>query len=290
LTDVAALPARASDSAADSGAAAACVHAAGVARVGSCIGNPACRLAVGARARDFNAATIREAVNGEYCEPRLGDLAQLLADFARALDVAGLPAPGGTADVERFFRDGMFADPHHKLAALGQHHGLPTALLDWTRVGTYAAYFAASDLADLERDDPDALLDVWALKAKDWAIRGKVGGSTVIVDVVQPPRVGNANLHSQGGVFTLTRTQADLRDRDAALPIIAVDEVARAGPDDPVLTKWMVTGTVMRRLSLPRREARDVLRLLACERIAGTALFPGLDGVVRWVRDDRHKR
>lgn len=44
------------------------------------------------------------------------------------------------------------------LLALAQHFGLPTSLLDWTRIAMKAAYFAA---ADLNIRDGEARLAVW---------------------------------------------------------------------------------------------------------------------------------
>jgi hypothetical protein len=50
------------------------------------------------------------------------------------------------------------------LLALGQHHGVPTRLLDWTTSGLIGAHFAVSNRSD---DVYDAHLIAWRLKDSD---------------------------------------------------------------------------------------------------------------------------
>jgi hypothetical protein len=221
-----------------------------------------------------------------YCEPHLADLDQLLREFAAKLDDAGLPMPGGRQARESL---GLgVGGPHFirfdELAALGQHYELPTILLDWTTVGIYGAYFAASELAEVEREDPGGKINVWALRMPSSPLQVHMGGRIAEVRKVVTPRAGNPNLHSQGGVFTKTIPPFELGDPNAVLATISIDEIVgaahEAGNSDVAL----------RRLSLPRSEAREVLRLLGHDRVGATALFPGLQGVVRSVRDERDKR
>jgi hypothetical protein len=165
------------------------------------------------------------------------------------------------------------------LAALGQHHGLPTRLLDWTRVGTYAAYFAAADPTGIGSSDGD--LVVWALNRAITGCLGTIGQSLVTVRLVTPPRAGNANLHSQGGVFTLAGLPTHGRVAASPVDLLPVDDVVQAAAEFNI----NISGPMMRRLSLPRTEATALLRWLSIEGVTGAALFPGLDGVVRQVRD-----
>jgi hypothetical protein len=224
--------------------------------------------------------------NNRYCYPRTQDVLHLLRDFADHLNKGGHPLPGPFGmgrlknAVAMALGTGEDVRVLDELTSLGQHYGLPTMLLDWTRHATYAAYFAASDVADLEGDSSNSLLDVWALSTS----RFSTHGDWYTVRKVEPPRAGNANLHSQGGVFTLTLREGYDWKRDSLVTPIAVDDAVREAPEKDI------DRPMMRRLSLLRQEAPKVLELLAYERVAGNALFPGLDGVIRSVRDDRDKR
>ncbi len=90
--------------------------------------------------------------------------------------------------------------------ALGQHFGLATPLLDWTRAPFAALYFAFED-ASLEENGTRAIyaLDENAVEAQGRRIDNGPSievGRVPIVEIVDPMSDENQRLVSQGGCFT----------------------------------------------------------------------------------------
>jgi hypothetical protein len=220
----------------------------------------------------------------------VGQAEGLLRDFKAALNRAGFEVPG-----TRFAARTMFADEEDfvfsaemlDLTALAQHHGIPTWLLDWTRYGTIAAYFAASDV--VHAPPVDGLLAIWALDVVDaekpmahLAGVGVFDANVTQLRVVDLPRAGNPNLHAQAGLFTLGRwSLLPPKDTDR-VQVLPVDDLLAA-----VAEEQPFAHPVLYRFTLPRSEAGALLKWLSHEPVTGAILFPGLDGVARDVRDRR---
>lgn len=218
---------------------------------------------------------------GLYCAPHPADLGSLMEEFVYGLDRAGYAVPGvgrfTIDDVANKVRAGTPDSHTHEVVALAQHYGLPTYMLDWTRHSKIAAYFAASDSANLPWD-LTGQIEVWALN-RTVGIRerysAKIGNHPVHLHMSAPPRAGNPNLHAQGGLFTFNSFWGV--EGGALHP---ADEIVRAMEK----TNGFAS-PAMYRFRLPQRQAGAVLRLLAFEPVTGGTLFPGVSGVVRDVRD-----
>lgn len=226
-----------------------------------------------------------------YWEPTVGQAVQLLSDFKDALNRAGFEVPGTRFAARQTFVDDtdnvVFSEEMLDVAALAQHHGIPTWMLDWTRYGTFAAYFAASDV--VHAPSTDGNLAIWALDTVDsknpqahLAGMGAFDANIVQLRVIELPRAGNPNLHAQAGLFTLGRWSLYPPKDTDKVKFWSVDELLKRSAEDhpfehPVLYKF----------TLPRSEAGALLKWLALEPVTGAILFPGLDGVARDVRDRR---
>jgi hypothetical protein len=200
----------------------------------------------------------------------------LLYDFGEALDRVGLTLPctlGELQELMEFSNDeSLWLITHSDLAALAQHHRLPTRLLDFTAHSYIAAYFAALDSGDGASE-----LCVWAFDeifAHNYAPTPEVW-----ISVIRAPRSSNPNLHAQSGMFV-----AWIGPKE----ITPLDEMVRAAFDHRSVPDGE---PLVRKVTLPRTEANELLGLLVLERITGATMFPGVDGVVRAMKESsKHKK
>lgn len=149
------------------------------------------------------------------------------------------------------------------LEALAQHHGLPTQLLDWTHSLYVAAFFAFSRVVSCTT----GMVSIWVLDRE----RARAQFKENHLQFVEGLYRENVRQLWQMGVFTSNQTPSkhleDLFKRDSNYygPTSAADR--------PMLL----------RIDLPSSDAPRVIDDLNMMRINDLTLFPGLDGVVRWI-------
>ncbi|HWD41699.1 MAG TPA: FRG domain-containing protein [Fimbriimonas sp.] len=212
--------------------------------------------------------------SGDWLQRRAAEL-DLLGRFRKGLDGAGLGIPLNplaSYEYPEVTHLGEIRSDALPILALAQHWGLPTSLLDWTRIAGKAAYFAA---ADPKAHESTGQLAVWALK--ETVLTAGIFANELELRVVVAPLASNPNMHAQSGLFTQSRGEK----------IVTVDDHLRRQfkefskdltPRFPL--PWI------RKLSLPRSEARSLLRILSYMGIHGSSMFPGPDGVVRRMREE----
>jgi hypothetical protein len=207
------------------------------------------------------------------------------ADASASL-VSGLVRHGGDVELERqlmrAFRkyarqDAVPHDTDWDWLALGQHHGLPTRLLDWTYSPYVALHFATQSIERYDRDGIVWMVDyVRAHEALPPALRDTLaeeGAQVFTTELLAEVAPGLRDLDQSDEPFVLFVEPPSFDSR-------IVNQYALFSVTSPVdanIEDWAD------RVVIPAELKWEVRDKLDQANVTERVLFPGLDGISRWL-------
>jgi hypothetical protein len=149
-----------------------------------------------------------------------------------------------------------------RVLAMAQHHGLPTRLLDWSYSPYVAAYFAFSWFMFEEKaKEQMGNVAIWILD-RDEVVKKAPEGQLQIISVQD---YENNRLGSQFGLFTYLKTnESNLEDYLTSPPVDL--------------------SSALKKLEIPRSEAREALQDLILMGIHHGTIFPGREGIAHTIK------
>lgn len=211
------------------------------------------------------------------------------------------------------------AKEYQELAALAQHHGVPTRLLDWTSDLNVALYFASSSiirkmstpqkLTRLEwtknmqlhlqkvpdnlktkemKVEEDQNMEIWALDTTVIAADRKLA---IPLKIVRPRYYGNKNLAAQNGFFTYWQVKKPLKKNknDDNIPDLSIPR--NTDSLDKQIADYLEQHKVdpapyIYHITIPQDAAIELYEYAKNNHCDAAYLFPGYNGVARCVEED----
>jgi hypothetical protein len=160
-----------------------------------------------------------------------------------------------------------------EIAALAQHHKIPTRMLDFSFSIFTALYFAS--LGALRSGDTEGNIVIWALDYRSLNFEKSIHDEIPIRFSV-PQYSDNPNLNAQKGLFVYWQTDNPFNEN---IPV-------NRTPFDARIREYERTNTLLYRFELPKKECTTIFSYLVRLGYTGAKLFPGYDGVVKAMRDE----
>lgn len=182
----------------------------------------------------------------------------------------------------------------YRLAALAQHYGVPTRLLDWTRDINVAIYFSLTDYLKGSKPEENDHLEIWALNAH--LIEKE--RNRLPLKIIKPPYRENPNLSAQKGIFTLWTIYKDtiippsIQKGNEKVIVVDTKFAVDSRPLDMLLTDYFqknkesCLGTYLYKIQIPI-DIPTLYDYISKMRSNARYLFPGYSGICREMKENR---
>lgn len=167
-----------------------------------------------------------------------------------------------------------------ELAALAQHYGIPTRLLDWSYDFFVSLYFAVNGVAI--SNNPSNYFVIWImnLNSVEYLI-----SSGMPLRIINPPYFGNPNLGAQKGVFTMWEIDKPMNSSNPK--IVDVEKKITKDALDYSIQTYVNSNNpklntpLMHKILVSTKNIYKIHQFLEKMNYNASRIFPGYYGVVR---------
>ena len=221
-----------------------------------------------------------------------------------------------------FQKEDWLPKDYYEIAALAQHYGLPTRLLDWTYDINVALYFASMEVIKEKCMNEKLTESEWLNKVKDrnrktlaslkdhlqgnlsteidgnsnkeielWALDTNIifanKNNNFPLRIIRPRYYDNDNLSAQKGLFTLWVIEKPLKKDSKPDFKVMVDRT----PLDKQITDYLKQTEIdpkpyLYHITIPQSAVGEIYEYAKRNHIDAAHLFPGYAGVVQCLKED----
>lgn len=248
---------------------------------------------------NWSTATIGNVVEAEY---------NALLEFFRESNLQGLLVPHTSALEEQYlkkYHDSYFSSlpkwydsSTRDLAALAQHHGVPTRMLDWTFNINVAFFFALEEIIKrmcdhAEETNLDERYAIWGVNASYIATYyDEYTRSHCPFRFFVPSYASDPNVRSQVGLLTYYEISDYQREKDKiyvekTFDKLLLDYLEGLGRSQVNIAN---DGLMLCKMTFPTENAVSEFEYICSQGTNAAKIFPGYEGVVKKIKEDEMLR